>query len=65
MRIKESSRDYSSIREDIIIGQIKQDAAKLETVINQKIATAGNNKPVRKDLIKIAVTLNNLLKEIE
>lgn len=65
MRKKETRTDYTGIKTAFIIDQIKEDATALNNLIDQIIKAVENGQPVRRESVKIAITLNNLLKEIE
>lgn len=58
IRKKETSRDYKDLTENAIFWQIMEDMDELRDVWTSE-------KTTKKDLIKIAKTLNNLLLEIK
>lgn len=58
IRRKETSRDYKDLTENAIFWQIMEDLDELKDVW-------ASEKTTKKDLIKIAKTLNNLLLEVK
>ena len=58
IRRKETSRDYKDLTENAIFWQIMEDLDELRDVWTSE-------KTTKKDLIKIAKTLNNLLLEVK
>lgn len=58
IRTKETSRDYKDLTENVIFWQIMEDLDKLRDIWTSENTT-------KKDLIKIAKTLNNLLYDLK
>lgn len=58
IRRKETSRDYKDLTENAIFWQIMEDMDELRDIWTSE-------KTTKKDLIKIAKTLNNLLLEVK
>ena len=58
IRKRETSRDYKDLTENAIFWQIMEDMDELRDIWTSE-------KTTKKDLIKIAKTLNNLLLEVK